>query len=276
MASRTLSRRAWTPRTRGFLTKRSANRSYAKAKREWVTVFNSECTQFQAAPGPTCPNGGVIGLLSNADLHNRFEDAVRICAIQGFINFWPTQPGGTSCEDILANWANNLTYFRMGLRKSVVNAATGVADAINPLVAGSDGFGRGAFQDGKWMKLWEHSWTPSGWVSNANAPLTCCPVVTSPGSINALELGTGTITIPAIVTNCIPCDIEAQPTICEYGANTSQPWQARISYKRPIRMTELDELALWFGWERLDPTGSTRLPQPYMRFWGGVRLLLEK
>lgn len=274
MAPRALSRYARTP-SRKLLTRKSANRTFSKAKRQWVTAYNTSCDQLVTVPLSTCPNGGVIGLLNNASLHTDFEDAVRIARIEGKIWFWPTPAAGTDCQDILNQWANNLVYFRAGLRKSTVNAVSGAADAINPLDAGVVGFGRGAYQDGKWMRLWDHVWAPSGWVSNENAPLTCCPVVTSPGSINPLVAGTGTVTIPAIVTECITCNIEEQPSICQYGANTSQPWCLNISYRRPIRMTELDELALWFGWERLGQ-GIGRLAQPAMRHFGGVRLLLEK
>lgn len=270
-------RRSYGTSKTKLLTRRSANRTFAKKKTQWVTSFNTDCVVTDNAPLSDCPNGFVIPLLTNDDLRNQFEDGVRVLRIRGTLHVIPLALSGANPPDVLAQWSSAYVIARLGLKKTQIDPATGVATAWNPLKGDPGDFEDfQPYADGKWMKLWQHMFFPSGGMTIGQQPATCCPVVTSTPVDSALVAGTGTIIWPGINTECIPCDLEGQPPLANFNANVHVGWNCPIDYRRPIRLTEADDLAIWGGWERLDYDGTGRKTQPTLRVMGGIRLLLEK
>lgn len=276
-------------------TRAHANRAYKRVVRQWELSFNIHCQIVQQDPGADCPNGGQIILMSNAQLQGNaaaaaaglygFNDAVRIRRISGNLYFRPenslvapTVPN-VGCGDLVGDQANHQVYMRMGLSKSRgPQSQAGVPDALNPLNNGATPAEIGDYQDGRWMKMWEHFWGASGSVGFGLANnFNCCSVqdgyIVPPTASGSQP----TYNVPPIV--CEPCgDIES-PAVdqsCQFVANTHRWWHCPIRYGRPIVLKESDHLTLYFGWERLrDVADAARLVQPPMKFFGGCRLLLE-
>lgn len=282
--------------SRKLETRAHANRVFKKVTRQWWLSFNIKCQVVQAEPGATCPNGGKINVLAQqllqgpavASLGANFPDAVRIRRMEGNLYFRPENSvvnvtDNTNCIGLTNDQANHNVYMRMGLRKAQgPQSQAGVPDALNPLDNGPDPFQLSDYVDGRWMKLWEHVWGASGSFGfGTSNNFSCCSSqagYTVPGWTMATGSGSqAAFDVPPIV--CQPCgDIEtpAVDNNCTFVANTHRWWHCPIRYGRPIVLKENDDLALYFGWERLqDTTDVARLTQPPMKFFGGLRLLME-
>jgi hypothetical protein len=274
-------------------TRAHASRVYKKVTRQWWLSFNVKCQVVESTPGLDCPNGAVIylmapGLLQGAAvaaLGGNFPDAVRIRRIEGNVYFKPSNSllavggGGTDCFDAVVAQANHNVFMRMGLKKvDAPQGTSGVAPAWNPLNNGATPFELSDYTEGRWLKMWEHVWGSRGGVTavKANA-FSCC---TEQASYTVPPTASGSnpgYIVPAAV--CVPCGDVEDPAVnnaCQFEALSHDWWKARIHYGRPLVMKEADSLALFFGWERMqDTTDVARLDQPSMKWFGGVRMLLE-
>lgn len=281
--------------SRKLETRAHASRTYKHVVRQWELALNIKCQIVHATPGESCPNGGKIVLVSNAELQGaaayganaNFPDAMRIKRIEGNLYFRPTPITATDLGVLACYIAavENLrtNYMRLGLRKAQgPQSQAGVPDALNPLNNGATPSELSDYVDGRWMKLWEHVWDPAAHqAAHSNNNFSCCSVQDGYTLPNwTLADGDGTwagVTVPPIV--CQPCgDVEDPATNLECGLDIQLPrwWHVPIRYGRPIVLKENDDLSLYFGWERLMQFDDTvRAVQPNMEFFGGIRMLLE-
>lgn len=280
-------------KTRGFETRAHANRAFKRVTRQWELSFNIKCQIVSASKGPDCPNGGVIKVMTNAQLHGsaafpanaNFPDAVRIRRLEGNLYFRPTQilndvaPTGQPVEDCFNSIAEQYrtTYMRAGLRKLPgPESQAGVPDALNPLNNGATAEEISDYADGRWSKMWEHVWDarPFGLATLGNN-FNCCS--TQAGYNVVIASGEADYAVPPIV--CQPCGDVENPAVdlgCQTGVNLPSWWHMRVRYGRTIVMKEADDLSIYFGWERMrETTDAARLAQPDMEFFGGLRMLLE-
>lgn len=271
----------WRPRPKA-LTRRQASRTYARKQTDWVTAFNVECREICLTPGLECPNGAVIQLLTNQTLRDVYEGTLLVKRIRGELTFRPSQPTLPNPCDITA-WTKDVV-FRMGLMKNEgVQSQAFFPDGVNPLKAGLSVFPKfpaGDYSEQPWLRMWNHTWAPTGRLKNSQIPPTCCPVVLQPGYIvppTVVGNNIGYI-VPAITTECIPCDPSPEtPCLLSFEVDVHPAWTTSVSYARGIRLTGGESLNLWIGWERIqrctDP--EERWDQPEMNVHGGIRLLLE-
>jgi len=298
MARRTFARSASSRTRRAKLeTRAHASRAYKHVTRQWMVSFNIKCQLVKADPGADCPNGSKILVLAQqllqgpavAALGANFPDAVRIRRIEGNLYCKPENStvavsgAGTGCYNLVNDMANHNVYLRMGLRKAQgAQVGAGIPQALNPLNNGPDPFQLSDYSDGRWMKLWEHVWGSRGSVgSTLSNDFSCCSTqagytVTVPPEASGSQPGYE-YTVPPIV--CEPCGDVENPAVnnaCNFVANTHDWWHCRVRHGRTIVLKENDDLGLYFGWERLmDVADPARLVQPAMKFFGGLRLLIE-
>jgi len=281
------------PRSKTRLeTRAHANRVFKKVTRQWMLSLNIKCQVVQSDPGPDCPNGGKLDIFAQqllqgatgTGLGSNFADAVRIRRIEGNLYFKPVNSevdpnGPTNCGALVNDQANHNVYMRMGLRKAQgPQSQAGVPDALNPLNNGATPFEISDYADGRWMKLWEHLWGASGsFGEQLGNTFSCCSVQDGYTVPPTAEGSQSTYNVPPIV--CEPCGDVENPAVnssCIFTANVHRWWHCRIHYGRTIVLKENDDLGLYFGWERLrDVSDGARLAQPPMKFFGGIRLLLE-
>jgi len=273
---------------RSLETRSHANRAFKKVTRQWQFSLNVKCQVLDLDPLADCPNGGVIQLLNNFTLQGagvpgaNFPDAVRIKRIEGNLYFRPTNPVDNfdiTCSGQVGDQANSNVYMRMGLKKSEgPQGLGGVSPAYNPLANGATPYDVSDYADGRWLKLWEHLWGSSGTVESHLFPdpaSACCSTqagYTVPPTASGSQV---TYDVPPIV--CSPCDGESDAVqLCAFTAQVHRWHKFRIHYGRTIVVKENDNLNLWIGWERIrDDVNPTRLEQPTLKFFGGVRMLLE-
>jgi hypothetical protein len=271
---------------------------FGRKKLQWEVPINGSCGQFLATHADTCPNGGNISLMTNAHLRANHEDGCIIRAIMGNLYFLPEALTNSNAALQFFLNADALTYFRIGLRHDQVNQALGVPVAYNPMNAGASVDDLGDFTEGRWRWFKEHIWTPKvgvGLIEN-NDPQVWKPRLEDCGNVlgefclvpEALTGGDGyTWNSGPGASGHLPFKLGGTwecPPPCQAespGANATlvswQPWHLPIHFTKPIVMKENDALDLWFGWENMQsPTGTTRKAQSDMRFWGGIKLLIEK
>lgn len=273
-------------------TRAHANRAFKRVTRQWELSMNIKCQIVKADFGPDCPNGGVILLMSEQELHGsvgygpnaNFPDAVRIKRIDGNLYFRPTQvfsaaPTGTNCLTQVIDLAQSTVYARFGLKKSqTTEGGAGVPQALNPLNNGATPQEISDYADARWLKMWEHVWNPrQGLSATLSNDFSCCS--TQAGYTVPVEASGDRIAynVPPVV--CQPCGDVENPAVnnaCTFSSAAHGWWHMRLRYGRTIVMKESDSLNLWFGWERmLETFETTRKGQPDLEFFGGVRLLLE-
>jgi len=286
---RTFGRSAF--KRRGLETRAHAARVYKRVTRQWQIAFNIKCSIVGAFPGAECPNGTRIIVLSQGQLQGssaaalgaNLSDAVRIKRLEGHLYFSPeNSDAGTTvgCTGLVADQSNSIVYMRMGLKKQQApQSQAGVPDALNPLDNGATPYEISDYADGRWMKMWEHVWAPGGTMGFQALPGKdgCCSVreeYVVPPTAEGTQV---TYTVPAI--ECLRCDGGEPPPDephCTFTAEVHRWWHCPIRYGRPIVMKESDDLSLYVGWERLIAfSGGPRQTQPAMKFFGGLRMLLE-
>jgi len=270
-----------------------ANRKFARKKTQWVLGLNTECNIQVFQPGGDCPNGGNIALLTNQQVRADFEDALIVRRILGDLYFEvfpsPTTP---DCQDIVQAFAD-ATYMRIGLKRSEVSQTlSGFPIAFNPLRTGTTAEDLGDFQDGKWIKQWEHVFLGDAGVMNQSFPkvkvwkpqiFDCVTDEPTCVTSEALTSGDGhtwgtTVNHDPIKLDgeCVDCDPDnVESTKCQFYATVPKMWHLHIDYKRPIRLKENNTLDFWLGWETLG-LGFGRLSQVTLGMAGGIRMLIEK
>lgn len=125
--------------------------------------------------------------------------------------------------------------------------------------------------DAQFLRQWERyrgrsdRWTTADF--NGNAPLGCCGDVTSPGvgaPTNTLSNGSGTVTIPAIETDCQPCG-SGEDLFRQYGGVSR--WMPCVTLslnsRRRLTFKENEGLTFWIDYTSFDD--SMLLPQPEWR-----------
>lgn len=268
--------------SRSLLTRRSANRTFAKKKTEWIVPFSATCGRFCATPGSDCPNAGSIVLMTNAELISKFEDTTRIVRIEGDLWFQPTAPVQPDCPSLVNAVGSSYTMFRMGLKKQQAPQGTsGIAPGFNPLRSASTPEDLSDYGDGRWAKLWPaHTFQPRLTIGYLTNPYTCCAVVTQDSYVvpPTASGSQPTYTVPAITTSCQSCDPpEDRVTQCLVQSEFPLAHHIKVAYNRPIRLNNDNSLVLYFGWETLELCGDTvRKTQLDLQFHGQLRMLMEK
>jgi len=278
------------PRRRRSFPTRSR---FARRKTQWVVGLNTECNFQQFAPGDFCPNGGNIALLTNDEVRKEFEDALIVRRVLGDLYFQILPAAaGTDCADLINGLANQ-TYLRLGLKKSEVSQTlAGVPVAFNPLKTGTAQDDLGDFEDGRWIKQWEHLFSGNVQIMQQQFPhqkvwkpeiFDCVTDQPTCVTSEALTSGDGhtwgtTVNHDPIKLDgeCVDCDPEGlQDSKCQFSATGASVWHLHIDYKRPIRLRDNNTLDFWLGFETLSLTG-TRQPQATLVLAGGIRMLVEK
>lgn len=268
-------------------------RKFARKKTQWVLGLNTECNIQVFDPGADCPSGANIALLTNAEVRKDFEDALIVRRVLGDLYFsvFPN-PVAPDCDTILSAFAFP-TYLRLGLKKSEVSQTlAGFPVAFNPLKTGATAEDLGDFQDGRWIKQWEHLFIGDVGVQRQQFPhqkvwkpeIFDC-VTDQPTCITSEALTSGdghtwgtTVNHDPIKLDgeCVDCDPEGlQDVHCQYVAMQPKMWHLHIDYKRPIRLRENNTLDFWVGFETLG-IGGPRLSQASIGMAGGIRMLIEK
>jgi hypothetical protein len=266
---------------------------FAKKKTQWVVGYNSGCNITLAEPGDACPNGTNIALLTNDEVRKEFEDALIVRRIIGNLHFsvYP-QPLTPDCDDILSAFAG-ATLLRIGLKKSEVSQTlSGFPIAFNPLKTGAAQDDLGDFEDGRWIRQWEHLFIGEVGVQRQQFPhqkvwkpeifdcLTDQPTCITSEALTSGDGHTWGTTVNhdpiKLDGECVDCDPEGlQDVHCQYIAMQPKVYNLAIDYKRPIRLRDNNTLDLWIGWETLG-VGFARLPQVTLAWAGGLRMLIEK
>jgi len=236
-------------------------------------------------PAESCPNGGVITLVTNGELRGEFVDALRIRRIEGVLYFKPdmlnVDDGGTSCNEAVAlSLLNGDVIWRMGLKKTEAPAGqSAVPSALNPLNNGAQPTDPSDYADGRWLKLWDHLFQQEveSHSGQQNQQFTCCSVQDGyivPPEVSGEQLS---YSVPPVV--CEPCGDPENPSVA-FNCNLVEhmpKWHAvRVRYGRPIVLKEDQSLMLYVGWERMEALqGSGRPSQPDLLFCGSLRMLVE-
>lgn len=270
-----------------------ASRKFARKKTQWVLGLNTECNIQVFQPQDACPNGANIALLTNQQVRADFEDALIVRRVLADLYFqvFPA-PASPDCGDIITAFAD-VTYLRLGLKRSEVSQTlSGFPIAFNPLRTGLTAEDMGDFQDGKWIKQWEHLFEGEAGVEQMTFPR---PKVWKPQIFDCVTDQPTCITSEALTSGdghtwgttvnhdpikldgeCVDCDPDGvQSTQCQFWATVPRVWHLHIDYKRPIRLRENNTLDFWLGWETLG-NGGARNPQVLLGLAGGVRMLVEK
>lgn len=263
-------------------TRKHANRTFARKKQNWVVPFCVVCSKVCVTPLGTCPNGGNIVLLSNADLRTVYQDNCRVVRILGDLWFRPAQAViGEPC-DLTA--ATRDLQFAMGLKRSTSYEVDNfIPRAVNPLDCGSNPYSGGDFGDAQFMHQWHYCWSPGGKYRADFIVPTCCSVqdsytVTNPdvtgSSPGATSTNTRDYVVPAVT--CVTC---GEPNDCTTGfdVNVMTAHHIHIDWKKPINLKEDHSLALWFGWETMKYCDDANRPEQVdLSLWGQLRMLVEK
>jgi len=267
---------------------------FARKKTQWVVGLNTECNFQVFTPFDDCPSGGNIALITNQQVRQEFEDALIVRRILGdlYFQFIPT-PDTTGCLDIVNAFAGQ-SYLRVGLKKSqVTQGLSGFPIAVNPLKTGTTQDDLGDFQDGKWIKQWEHLFSGNVQVMYQTFPhqkvwkpeiFDCVTDQPTCVTSEALTSGDGhtwgtTVNHDPIKLDgeCVDCDPEGlQDKQCQFISQAPAMWHMHVDYKRPIRLNDDNCLDFWLGFETLNLSGPTRQPQAVLVMAGGIRMLVEK
>lgn len=286
MFRRRFSTRRRTPFRRGT--------RFARKKTQWVVGYNSECNATLFEPGADCPNGGNIALLTNDEVRKEFEDALIVRRILGKFHFtvFPT-PASPDCNDILNAFVAG-TLLRIGLKKSEVSQTlAGFPIAFNPLKTGAAQDDLGDFEDGRWIKQWEHMFSGDATVMQQEFPkqkvwkpqiFDCVTDQPTCVTSEALTSGDGhtwgtTVNHDPIKLDgeCVDCDPDDLQTVrCQFWATSPKTWTLSLDYKRPIRLRDNNTLDFWLGWETMGFGGLPRASQVALGMTGGIRMLIEK
>jgi len=284
MFKRRFPRRRFPSRTRS---------RFAKKKTQWVVGMNTECAYRFLTPGSDCPNGDNIALLTNDQVRKEFEDALIVRRIIGDLYFVPFgNPTSSDCTTFVNDFAAS-TILRVGLKKSEVSQTlSGFPIAFNPLKTGTAQDDLGDYEDGRWIKQWEHLFVGEVNVQHFTFPaqkvwkpqiFDCVTDQPTCVTSEALTSGDGhtwgtTVNHDPIKLDgeCVTCDAESPDlSQCQFSATAPKAWKLSIDYKRPIRLKDNNTLDFWIGWETLD-IGTGRPDQFSFGLAGGIRMLIEK
>jgi len=251
------------PRSKKLETRAHAARAFKRKVTQKVININVKCQTICTLPGATCPNGGKHILVASQEVFGQtgnFNDAIRIARLEGVLYMRPDY--SRACEQsgecgATQGCLDNPVIFRMGLLKSRVQQALGgIPVAVNPLADGVDPFHLSDAADSRFLKTWDHLWTPT---RELHCMFTTQPVMgfKAPGyTVPALDgVSPGAVHQDGYVVPPDVCDIcEEQQVAGTIGGTVLKlpSWHAfRISYRRPIVLKENDDLNLWFGWESM-------------------------
>lgn len=288
MFKRRFSRRRLPSRTRS---------RFARKKTQWAVGLNTECNFQVMEPGDDCPNGANIALLTNQQVRADFEDALIVRRVLGDLYFQvlPNADPAGGIIGILNAFAAQ-TYMRIGLKRSEVSQTlAGFPVAVNPMRTGVTAEDLGDFEDGKWIKQWEHLFSGNVSTADMNFPrpkvwkpliVDCAGGIPDCVQPNAIASGGGYTWTHAIGgTNggikldgeCVDCDPDGiQANQGSFYAQAANIWHLHIDYKKPIRLKDNNCLDFWIGWETLNISGPSRQRQQPLVMAGGIRMLIEK
>lgn len=259
---------------------------------QWISVFNTGCQPVNMQPGGTCPNGGVIQLVSPTQLESH-DDSMRILRILCRLRVGLAVPNNG--RDIPAQWGwlvGQGIQVRMGLKRSEFEGdpATASGLAFNPLDGRPSPLhpneNDGDFADAGWMHLWEHTWmaTPSINVAPVDG---CCSVVSGDitGGASAIDNGlTWAVSDGAINTEVVGT-IGTECTACgedQYLGSSSvqypHSWEWNFDRKKAIEVKDNHMLGLYIGWSLLPLLGPATFDpndQPILVLLGSIKMLVE-
>lgn len=144
------------------------------------------------------------------------------------------------------------------------------------------------WSDAQFLKKWERVKARPGRSfmaqANGDAPQGCCGDVSSPGAgapANTLSNGSGTVNIPAIETDCVPCNGNPN-TFRSFGQLFPDPACIRLNLRTRRRLTfrENEGLTLWLDWTSFTPVEYGGAPdwRPNVGFYARLfgRALVER
>lgn len=266
----------------------------------WHPLFSVNCAQSRSLPAEECPNLGAISLwnplqeltagASPLGSPVDFEGKV-IERMVGNLWFRPVLPIGaplTAAQRFDA-YGNMDVLMRVGLMKQRAQIAPNLAESLltwNPLDASAGATNEGDWTQGRWMRTWDHLWGSEFKLSEHWQQPSCCSQTTSVSATNTLASGTGTIVVPATVTTCAICGLDAEDNTWGLGPLGTGPfmdfetrvpswWNLKFDIKRRLRMENTDRLDLWLGWEATKPPDQTgRSVQPELHILGQIKALV--
>jgi hypothetical protein len=163
---------------------------------------------------------------------------------------------------------------------------------MNPLKTGTTAEDLGDFQDGKWIRQWEHVFEgevgveefsfpkPKVWkpqifdcVSDQPTCVTSEALTSGDGHTWGTTVNHDPIKLDGVCVDCDPDGVESLK--CQFWATGPRAWKLSVDYKKPIRLKEDNCLDFWVGWETLG-IGGVRPPQATIGLAGGIRMLIEK
>lgn len=177
-----------------------------------------------------------------------------------------------NCQIYQAFQDNFRTYhMRAGLDKSKWEwdplTSTYVTPSRYPLVTEE-------WSDAQFLRQWErskgHAGMSSGIILTGDAQQGCCGDVTAAGAgapANTLSNGSGTVNIPAISTDCNPCNGEAgQHLGSTTVAHDMQCFNLSLNSRRRLTFRENEGLTFWFDYTSFDKANGLPDWRPNVAF----------
>jgi len=277
--------RMGSPRARRPISRASANRSFARKKLQWVTLYNKvcdvdvleieDCTDGDPSASLTLPllkpTAGVAGGYD----YSQLGDSVRLVKMVGRLAFLfnPTSP----------TTYGGLGTFRMGLKKVDYSFTDADFPTFNPLVGDADT--DGDYSEARWIWLKEKYLSPTSHISILPPPVVwapklqmCIGAVDACIGMNQLTDGSG-YTWNVNDQHDIGFRLDGECTTCdEVGQQVSATntgalpgWQMSVNYRKPLILRDNAILTLSMAFQAPGPGTSVG----NLLFYGGIRALLE-
>jgi len=279
MAFRRGFKRRFTPRFR-------RRTPVARVRRTWFPSMRHEWCDPVELPLNGCDselpedreNDVRIILIDNSSLQANFSDRARVKRIVGDV-FW--EAGfGTAIQDpaqaVVGNFSIGTYQFFGGLRKDDTSNGLPFGQTYEPMMNDFD------FSEAEWIKTWQRAHLSQNSssisfadMSNMTFPIWRNDTHTTGAPMNILADGSGIIEIVTTgESDCIPCENGSVQTTL---ANAAGPalGHFHIDFRRTISLRENEQLMLQLGFLFPYLSSAFAANDPTLRFFGGIKTLVE-
>ena len=282
--------RTSSPRARRPISRLSANRSFARKKLQWVTLYNKvcevdvhpveDCTDDEPTASLTLPLLKPTPAIAGGYDYSQLGDSVRLVKMVGRLAFLfnPTTP----------TLFGGLGTFRMGLKKTEYSFADANFPTFNPLSGDADT--DGDYSEARWLWLKEKYLAPTSQISILPAPVVWRPFLkgcNTPAEVcisrQSLTDGSGFtwdagpyassgtgLHVFSLDGECHTCD-EVGQQVSATNTGALPGWTMSVNYRKPLKMHDNSMLTLTMAFQAPGPGTSIG----NLLFYGGIRALLE-
>lgn len=277
--------RSFRPRSRMPISRASANRSFAKKKLQWVTLYNKvcevdvipieDCTDDEPSGSLTLPLLKPTASIAGGYDYSQLGDSVRLVKMVGRLAFLfnPTSP----------STYGGLGTFRAGLKKVDYSFTDADFPTFNPLVGDADT--DGDYSEARWIWLKEKYLSPTSHLTVLPAPVVWAPsfkqcVAQIDACILPEQMNNGTgytwnvnsqhADGISLQGECWTCD-EVGQQFSATNTGALPGWQISVNTRKPLIMRDNAVLTLSMAFQAPGPGTSVG----NLLFYGGIRALLE-